>query len=95
MTVVKNSVLDIEKTILSVLNQTFKDIEYIVIDSESSDGTSEIIKKVRKKSYNGKRISKNKINSFFNKKHSENKIKKKNNKSVIMKINKSTPEKRI
>lgn len=35
----------IEKTINSVLNQTFKDFEYIIIDSLSDDGTEEIIRK--------------------------------------------------
>lgn len=35
----------IEKTITSVVNQTHKDIEYFIIDSESDDGTEEIVKK--------------------------------------------------
>lgn len=38
----------IEKTITSVLNQTYKDIEYIIIDSESDDGTEEIVRKYAK-----------------------------------------------
>lgn len=35
----------IEKTITSVINQTHKDIEYIIVDNESDDGTREIIEK--------------------------------------------------
>lgn len=45
ITVVLNDVKNIEKTILSVKKQSFKDFEYIVIDGNSSDGTSEKIKK--------------------------------------------------
>ena len=45
ITVVLNSVEHIEKTINSVLAQSYPDIDYIVIDGGSTDGTVEIIKK--------------------------------------------------
>jgi len=45
ITVVRNRVNEIEKTITSVLSQSYKNIEYIIIDGNSSDGTTEIIKK--------------------------------------------------
>ncbi|MDC1497067.1 glycosyltransferase [Pelagibacteraceae bacterium] len=49
ITVVKNNVRGIEKTIKSVLNQTQKKIEHIVIDGMSNDGTSKIISKYKTK----------------------------------------------
>ena len=39
----------IEATINSVLSQTYKNIEYIVIDGGSTDGTRQIIEKYRNK----------------------------------------------
>jgi putative colanic acid biosynthesis glycosyltransferase len=45
ITVVYNDVINIEETILSVINQNYEDIEYIVIDGKSDDGTTAIIKK--------------------------------------------------
>ncbi|MGB4773584.1 MAG: glycosyltransferase family 2 protein [Daejeonella sp.] len=45
VTIVYNNVKDIERTLLSVLNQTYPNIQYIVIDGASTDGTLELIKK--------------------------------------------------
>lgn len=48
VTVVLNDVRFIEKTIQSVLNQTYQNIEYIIIDGGSTDGTLNIIRKYEK-----------------------------------------------
>ena len=45
ITVSYNAVKTIEDTITSVLNQTYSNIEYIIIDGASTDGTLEVIKK--------------------------------------------------
>lgn len=45
ITVVFNDVINIEKTITSVINQTYKNIEYIIVDGGSTDGTVDVIKK--------------------------------------------------
>jgi len=45
VTVVYNDCRHIEETIKSVLGQTYGNVEYIVIDGASTDGTVEIIKK--------------------------------------------------
>jgi glycosyltransferase involved in cell wall biosynthesis len=45
ITIVYNDVKNIEHTLLSVLQQTYTNIEYIVIDGNSNDGTTEIIKR--------------------------------------------------
>ena len=45
ITVVFNGEKFIEKTIKSVLSQTYQNIEYIIIDGGSTDGTVDIIKK--------------------------------------------------
>jgi glycosyltransferase involved in cell wall biosynthesis len=45
ITINKNNSSGLEKTILSVINQTYKDFEYIIIDGNSTDKSVEIIKK--------------------------------------------------
>ena len=45
ITICYNSALTIERTIKSVLGQTFKDYEYIIVDGGSNDGTLDIIKR--------------------------------------------------
>lgn len=45
ITVCYNSASTIEQTIQSVLQQSYKHIEYIIVDGDSNDGTVEIIKK--------------------------------------------------
>lgn len=44
LTVSYNSAVTLEKTILSLANQTYENIEYIVVDGNSNDGTLDIIK---------------------------------------------------
>ena len=45
ITVAFNSAETIEQTILSVINQSYSKIEYIIVDGKSSDNTLEIIDK--------------------------------------------------
>jgi len=45
ITIVYNNVRDIERTLNSVINQTYKKIEYIIIDGKSTDGTLDIVEK--------------------------------------------------
>lgn len=49
ITVARNSTKYIESTLRSVISQTYPDIEYIVIDGASTDGTQDIIEKYRDK----------------------------------------------
>ena len=47
LTVCYNVVNDIEKTILSVINQTYPNIEYLIIDGGSTDGTMDGVNKYK------------------------------------------------
>ena len=49
ITVCYNAIRGIEKTIQSVISQSHDDIEYIVIDGGSTDGTLDVIQKYREK----------------------------------------------
>ena len=45
ITVVKNNLAGIKRTLVSLRSQLFTDYEHIIVDSNSTDGTSEFIKK--------------------------------------------------
>ena len=49
VTVVKNDDANIEKTIKSIVSQSFKNFEYIIIDGKSTDKTIKKIKKFKNK----------------------------------------------
>lgn len=49
VTVCYNAVNDIEKTILSVINQSYPNIEYLIIDGGSTDGTMDVVNKYKDK----------------------------------------------
>lgn len=49
VTVCYNAERDIEKTILSVINQTYDNIEYIIVDGASKDGTMQVVEKYKDK----------------------------------------------
>ena len=49
ITVVRNNSATIEQAIESVYSQTYDNIEYIVIDGDSTDGTLDILKNYRDK----------------------------------------------
>ncbi|MDR3365996.1 MAG: glycosyltransferase [Prevotellaceae bacterium] len=53
ITVVRNGEKTLEPTMLSVLNQTYGSIEYIVVDGASTDGTVGIIKRYDERIKNG------------------------------------------
>ncbi len=56
ITVCKNSDKTIEETVVSVVGQSYENIEYIVIDGKSEDNTLKVIDKFKenrmKKEYN-------------------------------------------
>lgn len=47
ITVCLNSVETIERTIISVLSQTYTNVEYLIIDGASTDGTCEVLNKYK------------------------------------------------
>ncbi|MGJ0319201.1 glycosyltransferase [Aliarcobacter cryaerophilus] len=49
ITIVYNREKTIEDTIISVLNQTYKNVEYIVVDGASTDNTLKIVNKYKDK----------------------------------------------
>ena len=49
ITVTYNSASTLEATILSVLNQTYPDTEYIIVDGQSTDQTLQVISKYQAK----------------------------------------------
>jgi glycosyltransferase involved in cell wall biosynthesis len=46
ITINRNNAEGLEKTMLSVATQTFKELEYIVVDGASADGSVEVIKRL-------------------------------------------------
>lgn len=49
ITINRNNASGLQKTMLSVVLQTFKEFEYIVVDGASTDGSVEVIKKLEPK----------------------------------------------
>ncbi|OKS89489.1 glycosyltransferase family 2 protein [Mucilaginibacter polytrichastri] len=47
ITIVYNNVRDIERTLQSIIRQTYSNIEYLVIDGASNDGTLEILNRYK------------------------------------------------
>src|SRR5687768_15692501 len=67
ITIVFNGQKSIERAINSVLGQTYPNIEYIIIDGGSTDGTIDIIKKYQHKIAFWKSEPDNGIADAFNK----------------------------
>ena len=67
ITVVLNDESNIEKTILSILNQNYKNIEYIIIDGASKDNTLKIIKKYSEQIFHWQSEEDHGIYDAFNK----------------------------
>lgn len=57
ITVCYNAEESIEKTMLSVLSQSYTNIEYLIIDGKSTDGTTEIVEEYQKEYANIRLIS--------------------------------------
>jgi glycosyltransferase involved in cell wall biosynthesis len=49
VTACRNAAGTLEETILSVINQDYEDIEYIIVDADSNDETADIIEKYRQR----------------------------------------------
>jgi len=72
LTTVYNGEKFIEETIKSVLNQSFKDFEYIIVDDGSTDNTREIIRKYEIKDKRGVYHSGDVNKGYYNFHHSIN-----------------------
>lgn len=46
ITINRNNAVGLEKTMMSVASQTFKEFEYVVVDGASTDGSVEVIKRL-------------------------------------------------
>jgi glycosyltransferase involved in cell wall biosynthesis len=67
ITVVRNGEKTLEQTVQSVLNQTYANIEYIIIDGGSKDGTLDIVRKYEDKIAYWMSETDNGISDAFNK----------------------------
>ena len=56
ITPVRNGEATVARTIESVLHQTYRNIEYIVMDGASDDGTLDVIKKYEHRFIDGKSL---------------------------------------
>lgn len=65
ITVCYNAEESIEKTMQSVLNQSYENIEYLIIDGQSTDSTLEIVKKYQEK-YKNIRLVSEKDSGIYN-----------------------------